>query len=126
MMCETVGNACLRGAGDTITGLVAMTLTNVVNLILSWSLAVGFGPFKPMGWDGIAIGTTCGFVVGGLVVLANVGIRVWYDQNPASLAAPLALCSTYWHFLLAVWLLLFLLLASSVDTINTLAALCGF
>lgn len=65
-------------------------------------------------------------LVGGLVVLSNVVFRVWYDGNPESLSAPLQLCTTYWHFLLGVWLVLFALLTSRPETINTLAALCGF
>lgn len=65
-------------------------------------------------------------LIGGLVVLANVVFRVWYDNDPASLTAPLQLCTTYWHFLLGVWLVLFALLTSSPETINTLAAMCGF
>ncbi|WP_116368836.1 cytochrome c oxidase subunit 3 [Parahaliea mediterranea] len=65
-------------------------------------------------------------LLGGMVVLANLLFRVWYDDSLATLSGPLSLCAQYWHFLLAVWLLLFALLASSPDTINTLAALCGF
>jgi len=65
-------------------------------------------------------------LVGGLVVLANVVFRVWYDGSFAALPSPLALCTTYWHFLLGVWLVLFALLTSTPETINTLAALCGF
>ena len=65
-------------------------------------------------------------LIGGLVVLSNVVFRVWYDNTVDALAAPLQLCTTYWHFLLAVWLVLFALLTSKPETINALAALCGF
>jgi cytochrome c oxidase subunit III len=65
-------------------------------------------------------------LLGGLVVLANIVFRVWYDEALASLAGPLGLCTQYWHFLLLVWLVLFALLTSSSDTINALAGLCGF
>ncbi|TXS94073.1 cytochrome c oxidase subunit III [Parahaliea maris] len=65
-------------------------------------------------------------LLGGMVVLANILFRVWYDDSLASLSGPLSLCAQYWHFLLAVWLVLFALLASSPGTINALAALCGF
>jgi cytochrome c oxidase subunit 3 len=65
-------------------------------------------------------------LIGGLVVLAYVVFRVWYDGDPASLSGPLQLCTTYWHFLLGVWLVLFALLTSHPETINALAALCGF
>ncbi len=65
-------------------------------------------------------------LIGGLVVLSNVVFRVWYDNNPESLSAPLQLCTTYWHFLLGVWLVLFALLTSRPETINALAGMCGF
>ncbi len=65
-------------------------------------------------------------LMGGMIVLCNVVFRVWYDNDPQTLTAPLQLCTTYWHFLLGVWLVLFALLTSRPDTINALAALCGF
>ena len=65
-------------------------------------------------------------LVGGLVVLANVVFRLWYDSGTGTLSAPLQLCTTYWHFLLGVWLVLFALLTSRPETINALAAMCGF
>lgn len=65
-------------------------------------------------------------LVGGLIVLSHVVFKIWYDDGTASLAGPLKLCTTYWHFLFAVWLVLFALLTSEPETINALAALCGF
>jgi cytochrome c oxidase subunit 3 len=65
-------------------------------------------------------------LIGGLIVLSNIVFRVWYDRSVDSLTAPLQLCTTYWHFLLGVWLVLFALLTSTPETINTLAAMCGF
>lgn len=65
-------------------------------------------------------------LLGGLLVLTNVVFRVWYDGALDRLSGPLQLCTTYWHFLLAIWLVLFALLTSQPDTINALAALCGF
>jgi cytochrome c oxidase subunit 3 len=35
------------------------------------------------------------------------------------------LCAVYWHFLLAVWLVLFGLLFSGNDNLGTLLAICG-
>ena len=70
LACTTVGVACLRGSGDTKTGMWVMVLVNAINVGLSWSLVQGFGPFPKLGFAGIAIGTACGEGVGGLVVLA--------------------------------------------------------
>jgi putative MATE family efflux protein len=70
IMCEAVGIACLRGAGDMVTGLVAMIMVNVVNVAVSWSLVAGVGPIEAWGWDGLAVGTACGHALGGLIPLA--------------------------------------------------------
>lgn len=70
IMLETVGVACLRGAGDTKAGLWVMTLVIVVNVVLSWALIQGWGPLPALGWEGVAIGTACGHFVGGLLALA--------------------------------------------------------
>ncbi|MDX2037480.1 MAG: MATE family efflux transporter [Isosphaeraceae bacterium] len=64
------GIACLRGAGDTRTGMWVMTLVNLINIALSWGLVRGFGPLPQLGFAGIAIGTAVGEAIGGLVVLA--------------------------------------------------------
>ena len=65
-------------------------------------------------------------LLGGLIVLANVVFRIWYDEKFSSISRPLQHCATYWHFLFGIWLLLFALLTSEAETINTLAGLCGF
>jgi putative MATE family efflux protein len=70
LACTTVGVACLRGAGDTRTGMWVMILVNAINIALSWSLVQGLGPFPALGFRGIALGTAIGEGAGGLVVLA--------------------------------------------------------
>lgn len=67
MMLEAVGIACLRGAGDMVTGLVSMILVNAVNIAVGWSLLLGLGPLEPQGWKSLAIGTACGHAAGGLI-----------------------------------------------------------
>ncbi len=69
-MLEAVLIACLRGAGDTLTGLVAMVLVNTVNIVVSWGLLLGVGPLPEWGWDGLATGTAVGFALGGILPLA--------------------------------------------------------
>ena len=65
-----VGNACLRGAGDTITPAIAMVVIDLVNIGLSFGLCYGWGPFPQMGFAGIAWGTTIAYGGGSFVVLA--------------------------------------------------------
>ena len=70
IMCEQVVAACLRGAGDTVTGFLAKSIVVVINLIVSAGLVTGWGPFPELGWKGLAYGTACGHGVGGLLLLA--------------------------------------------------------
>ena len=70
IMIERVGIACLRGAGDTVSGLVVMGIVNVINMAVSYSLASGIGPFPQLGWQGIALGTAIGHCCGAAIILA--------------------------------------------------------
>ncbi len=70
LACTSVGNAALRGAGDTRTGMKVMVLMNAVNISMTWLLALGWGPIPGLGLTGIAIGTACGEAVAGSVILA--------------------------------------------------------
>lgn len=84
IMLEYVGTACLRGAGDTVSGLMARVVLNVVNIVLSVALVVGWGPFPKLGWEGLAVGTAIGHWCGGLIILAlllrgRAGIRAFGD-----------------------------------------------
>lgn len=65
---QRVGIAALRGAGDTFSGFLAMTIVNVVNVLLGMSLVLGWGPLPRLGWDGLAIGTAAGHAVGGMII----------------------------------------------------------
>ena len=61
MMIEQVGVAVLRGAGDTVTGLVAMVFQNAVNIFVAVALVRGWGPLPALGWLGLAIGAAAGY-----------------------------------------------------------------
>jgi len=83
MMIELVGIACLRGAGDTLTGFITMGIVNAVNVVVSVALVIGdtrswnlpggvcMGPlpFPSFGWDGLAIGTAAGHALGAMIVV---------------------------------------------------------
>jgi putative MATE family efflux protein len=70
IMVLQVGIACLHGAGDTVSGLLAMTCVNAVNVVVGMVLVTGAGGAPQLGWEGMAIGTCAGHIVGALVVLA--------------------------------------------------------
>jgi putative MATE family efflux protein len=69
VMFEQVATACLRGSGDTVSGLQARVLVNLVNLVLSAGLVTGWGPFPHLGWQGLAVGTVAGHIAGALMLL---------------------------------------------------------
>ena len=84
IMAESIGIACLRGAGDMVTGLVTMILVNVVNVSVAWSLLLGAGPLPQLGWDALPIGTACGHAMGGCIPLAmlvrgRAGLRLQWS-----------------------------------------------
>jgi putative MATE family efflux protein len=87
IMFEQIATACLRGAGDTVSGLFARVLMNITNCLLSLTLVTGWGPFPKLGWEGLAVGTLGGHMVGTatlLVILASGrgGLRLaWQGQT---------------------------------------------
>jgi putative MATE family efflux protein len=60
-------NACLRGAGDSVTPAIAMIVVDVVNMFFSFALTRGWFGLPVMGFRGIAIGTVIAYVAGGLI-----------------------------------------------------------
>lgn len=85
-----VGNATIRGAGDTRTPMVIMGVVNGVNAVLSWGLVYGVGPLPALGVLGAGIGAAAGSAVGGLLTAralmrgrAADGLRVsWAALHP--------------------------------------------
>lgn len=61
----------------------------------------------------------------GLGILLRVSFLLVRGAALFRVRENLALCTIYWHYLLALWLVLFALMASSPETFNTIAALCG-
>jgi putative MATE family efflux protein len=70
-------NAALGGAGDTRTPFIAMVAVNLVNMAVSWWLAIEQG----RGVAGIAAGTVtgwiCGLAVVSVVLLRKNGMLAW-------------------------------------------------
>lgn len=65
-----VGNGALRGAGDTRTPLWVMGIVNVLNILITYLLLDGQGPFPALGVRGPAIGATIGRTVGSLIIIS--------------------------------------------------------
>jgi putative MATE family efflux protein len=69
IMIINVGVAVLRGAGDMVGGLLAMSIVNLVNAGASFALAAGFGGLPRLGWEGLAWGTLVGYCCGAVCVM---------------------------------------------------------
>lgn len=68
----------------------------------------------------------CVHLLGGLIVWCTIALRLRQAAAWPRLSFSIELCSVYWHFLLVLWLFLFMLLTSSATTFKTIANLCGF
>jgi putative MATE family efflux protein len=70
-----VANACLRGAGDTLTPAIAMIVVDGINIFMTWGFTKGLWGFPQMGFDGIALGTVIAYICGGVlqVIVLLVG-----------------------------------------------------
>lgn len=70
-----VANACLRGAGDTLTPAISMIVVDVVNIFFTWGFTRGMFGLPNLGFDGIAIGTVIAYIAGGVlqVIVLLVG-----------------------------------------------------
>jgi multidrug resistance protein, MATE family len=64
-----IGNAALRGAGDTRSPMMVMFFVNIVNIVVAYGFIYGVGPLPEMGVAGSAMGAAAGRGVGGLLVL---------------------------------------------------------
>jgi len=69
MMIIYVGVAVLRGAGNMMAGLLAMTVVNLVNAAASLALATGLCGLPRFGWEGLAWGTLAGYCCGATCVI---------------------------------------------------------
>lgn len=65
-----IGNASLRGAGDTRTPMYVMLVVNVINVVVAWTAINGPFGLPKLGVVGSALGATTGRLVGGVVVIA--------------------------------------------------------
>ena len=65
-----IGNASLRGAGDTRTPLYVMLVVNLVNILVAVTAINGLFGLPKMGVAGSAMGAAAGQMVGGMLVIA--------------------------------------------------------
>jgi cytochrome c oxidase subunit 3 len=107
-------------------GLFALAF--LVGQVLAWL------QLREMGAFGVTIPSVAFFylitglhalhVAGGLVAWGRTAAGVWSEGDAAQVRQSIELCTTYWHFLLGVWLVLFGLLFSG-NNMSAVLAFCG-
>lgn len=64
-------------------------------------------------------------LLGGMIVMGHALGLLRRGEALETLTPRLRLCAVYWHYLLALWLVLFTLLFSGRDNLTALLAICG-
>ncbi len=106
-----------RGAVAAFAGGGALALLFVVGQLLAWeSLAerghlLAANPANAFYY--LLTGAHAAHLLGGLWVWSRTVIRLLSGGEARAARESIALCALYWHFLLAVWLVLFAVLARS-------------
>lgn len=97
----------------------ASAITFLVGQLLVWRQLNGAGYFltsNPASSFFFLLTATHGLhLLGGLVALGRTTARVWHGASMAKVRMSVELCAIYWHFLLAVWLVLLGLLTGWTD-----------
>jgi cytochrome c oxidase subunit 3 len=125
--------AARRGETDRVTiGLIAGGIFAVGFLggqILAWRQLNGMPAFDitnpSIGFFYLITALHGLHMLGGLVAWARTTAKVFLGVEVAHVRLGVELCTSYWHFLLLVWLVLFGLLFSGNDNLGLLLAICG-
>jgi len=119
------GEVAAVGFGLQAAGVAAMMF--LAGQVLAWRelAAAGYRPAtNPADAFFYLITAVHGLhVLGGLVALGRTGLGLRRGPGIEALRVRVELCATYWHFLLAVWIVLFGLLAFS-PSVAWLYAIC--
>ena len=113
----------IAGGRGYFFGAGLLTLVFLAGQVLAWVQAQAngnLGPGNPAFAFFVLITAVHGLhMLGGLWVLSRTTARLWRDANTTNvvtrskLRLSVELCTTYWHWLLLVWLGLFALLLST-------------
>jgi cytochrome c oxidase subunit 3 len=109
----------------------AFTVAFIVGQLLAWRQLVDQGIFEftnPAVALFILITGMHGLhMLGGLVAWGRTADKVWQLDKFETIKVRQSIenCTLYWHFLLAIWLVLFGLLFSGNDNLGILLTICG-
>ena len=85
----------------------------------------GFGvTFPAVAFFYLITGLHALHIAGGLVAWSLTAARLWGRDRPSRVRQSIELCTVYWHFMFAVWVVLFGLLFSG-NNMGLVLAFCG-
>jgi putative MATE family efflux protein len=129
IMIQQVGAASLRGAGDTLTGLMVKSIVVGLNVVLSIVFVTGGGIAPQLGFDGVALGTAIGHGVGGFIMLfvifrgkTGIQLTLRWLQYRARMARTLLKVGLPGGLDIAAVLICQLIFLSFVNSLGTLQA----
>jgi cytochrome c oxidase subunit 3 len=106
----------------------SLTIVFLFGQILAWrqlsSMAYFDITIPAIGFFYMITGVHCLHMVGGLVAWGKTLTTLLKNVDIAKVQNGIELCTTYWHFLLLVWLVLFGLLFAG-DNLDLVLRLCG-
>lgn len=133
-VCMHVGLVKAR-QGSSLQTLVAMllaaffTLQFVLAQLWLWqsltSMGYGLGNNPANSYFYLMTAVHGLHLLGGLAVLLRAIILTWRGAELGRIQDSLKLCGTYWHYLLGLWVVLFVLLTRSPETYRAIAVACG-
>ncbi len=110
-----------RGQMDGVkTGLLVggvSALAFLAGQLLAWQQMAGLGYFAATNPANAFFYLITGLhglhLLGGLVAWGRTAAKVWRGYEAVQVRLSVELCAVYWHFLLVVWLVLFVLMLST-------------
>ncbi len=94
-----------------VTGAAIGTLGFILGQGIAWQQLTSAGYFiqgnPANAFFYLLTGLHAIHLIGGLVALNRSLIKVWKGQDLVAISSGIELCAVYWHYLLAVWVVLF-------------------
>lgn len=110
-------NGEIGGVKFNLTAGGALTVVFLVGQLAAWQQLVNAGAFaasNPANAAFYLLTAVHGLhMIGGLWVLGRTTFKVWSGFEVGTISLSVELCTTYWHYLLLVWLVVFGMLLST-------------
>lgn len=113
--------------GLMLAGLFAFSF--LIGQIWVWQQMIGHGflintnPANSFFY--VLTGLHAAHLIVGMAFWSTAMTRAWRGINTERVAKTTDICTTFWHYLFALWLLLFAIVAGPPETIALIASYCG-